>query len=508
MDIHNHPHRYMGAKLIMKDVLLGLLSLCAIITGMNDNAVLASISAHESFIELFRAPQIPDTVYSDTVTSNVLLDGQAFQGANISYALIDTINSTELLIREATTNESGQDIVDSLPVLKHFVGIKAIDKKAYKGLVITSNGTGSDHLIRFTSDAEVNQEGYIYNVLGQRITSIPIQYNPATKTYDAAWRGQEKKDGIYLFQARTTDGDVASKIKHLKDSPGDIDYGATPKEGTEKSTPELKEDGLAASPYKINITHEGLEDFIDTVMVNEGQYEDFFFNVNAVQYADGNIQGLVRFQENGQAVGFAHVEYKRFLDQTTTFDTTANQNGGYMLTVPVFYEPQNPGETKYLVVLTPTSIPFVEKTDTVLVVPGTNGFIHYVNQIPQNQTQDIVGIVRNVYSKNPESGVTVRVINRTTGDLIEEDLTQSDGAYEFDNIPAGTLVKFELGKPGELWMVNNFYDVPQEILDTLVTFNRYFYPATVEVPQVGANTTIQGDGEEIAEMVGPRLHQL
>jgi len=330
---------------------------------------------------VIQTTQTSDTTYSNTVTSNVYLDGIAFQGANISYTLLDSITGSQELIREAITDVNGQDIVDSLPVLK-------------------------------------------------------------------------------------------------------------------------AETGLGASKYIINITHENLEDLVDTVLVQEDTYHDFYFNVTGTQYADGDVWGQIFFVDGGQSPTDANVEYKRLLNQSEIFTTTA-PNGVYNIQVPVVYEEDNPGQTKYIVTLTENGDPFQTEIDTVLVSPGTNGFTHYVNQtLPPDAELDIEGIVRNVYTKQPESGVTVRVINRSTNDLIEEDITGSDGAYEFLDIPQGTLLKFELGKAGELWMVNNEYDVPTTLTDTVDVLNRYFYPKTVEVPQVGTNSTIQGDGEEAAEMVG------
>jgi predicted nucleic acid-binding Zn-ribbon protein len=453
---------------------------------------------------LFMAGQIPDTVYSDAVTSYVLVDGQPVPEATISYTLMDTVNETELLVREALTNELGEDNADSLPVLRFPVGITtAAGQKAYENLIITNNGMGSVHYFSFTSEAkEVAKEGYIVSLPGQKITTLPIKYNTTTKTYNAVWYGQNVQDGIYLFHVPTSNGPVADKIKHIEGRPGHIDYGAEPKEKAEneslRSAEETKE--LAVSKYAINITKEGLEDFVDTVWVQENTPHDFFFNVNEIQYDDAIVNGWIDFTTGGSPTS-ADVEYKRLLNQSETYTTVAT-DGYYQIDVPVVYEPQNPGQTKYIVTISANEDPFITEIDTVLVAPGVNYFQHYVIQQVTEVFQDIQGTVRNVYSKQPESGVIVRVINRNSGELIEEDITGSDGQYFFADISAGTPVEFELGKTGELWMVNNEYDVPEEISDTLVTFNRYFYPKNVEVPQVGTNTTILGDGEEAAEMVG------
>ncbi|RLD37656.1 MAG: hypothetical protein DRI83_03595, partial [Bacteroidetes bacterium] len=417
--------------------------------------------------------QQADTVYTDTVTSQVILDGQPLPDATIAYTLMDTVHGTSSLIREALTDELGQDVVDSLPVLKHSVGIKPINNNAYTGLVITNNGTGSDHLIRFTSDAQqVAEEGYIINLLGQKITSFPINYNSATKTYDAVWRGQNVKEGMYVFHIPTSDGPVAKKIGHVENRPSVIDYGATPEEKDDglKSLEAVTD--LAISKYAINITKEGLENFIDTVWVHEDTPHDFFFNVTGVQYDDGTANGWIEFTAGGTPTN-ANVEYKRLLNQSEIFNTTA-PDGFYQIVVPVVYEPLNPGETKYIVTISQNGDPFITKIDTVLVASGDNYFQHYVTQQATNPEQDIEGIVKHVYTKLPESGVTVRVIDRSTGSLIEEDITGTDGSYFFANIAAGTLVEFELGKSGELWNVNNEFDIPTEIIDTLVTINRYF----------------------------------
>lgn len=659
---------------------------------------------------VMQTPTIPDTVYSDMVTSNVKLNNQPFEGAQISYTLLDTVNNTQLLIREAITNANGQDIIDSLPVLKHYDGID-LHPLAYNDLIITNNGIGSDHLIRFKTDAKsVNKEASIYNIAGQQIAIVPVIYNGITETYDIVWHGQDQNKGIYLFATTTSNGIVSEKILHEKNKPSDIDFNAGTTNNSEqedglKSTRNITDDlavskyaiaitnnnletlldtvlvkensfhnfvfnvnsvqyddanvsgelfftvggqptnanveykrllnqsqkfnttapngnyqidvpvvyeqqnpgqtkyivtltengdpfltevdtvlvspgansfeqyviqttqqsdtvyskivtshvfldgiavdganisytlldsitgnqelirealtntngedivdslpvlraetGLGASKYIINITRDNLEDLIDTVLVKENTFHDFYFNTTGTQYADGDVWGQIDFTDSGgQSPTNANVEYKRLLNQSDLFSTTA-PNGVYNIQVPVVFEQQNPGQTKYIVTISENEDPFITKIDTVLVSPGTNGFLHYVTQIlPPDAEQDFQGIVRHAYTKQPESGVTVRVINRTTNELIDEVITGSDGAYSFENIPQGTLVEFELGKSGELWMVNNEYDIPSPITDTLEVLNRYFYPSTVEVPEVGANSTFQGDGEEAAEMVG------
>jgi len=695
-------------------IFLNLILATLIINGyflFNSKKAKASILS-APFTELSIQKTTPDTVYTKTVTSNVLLESQPFQGAKISYTLLDTTNNTQELIREDSTNVNGQDIADSLPVLSHFGGIKELEPSPYRNMIITNSGMGSNHLIRFTTNAkEVNKEAYIITMLGQQIATIPVTFNQATKTYDAIWKGDNEENGTYLFYTKSTNGRIASKIAHVKNVLSAIDYRASPinepenedglksaksvtedtlaaskfkikitheyledlidtvllKENTFSefyfnvtsilfgngningqirfegssqgpsnadveykrfynqseifattapngiydiqvpvvfeqsnpgktkyivtlsengdpfitkidtvliksglnnlfhyviqntqpsdtvyskivtsniilnaqgfeganisytlldtitgsqqliresvtnsngqdivdSLPVLKaEEGLGASKYIISITHENLEDLIDTVLVKENTFHDFFFNTMGMQYEDGNVYGLIFYEDLTGQPNSANVEYKRLLNQSELFTTTAT-NGAYQLTVPVIFEPENPGKTKYLVTLTENGgDPFETQIDTVLISPETNFIEHYVNQIlPPDPEQDIEGVVRNVYTKLLESGVTVRVINRETGELIEEDITGADGKYSFENIPQGTLVEFELGKPNELWMVNNEFDIPEEIVDTLLTFNRYFYPKTVEVPQVGTNTTFQGSGEEAAEMV-------
>ncbi len=454
---------------------------------------------------LSNAQQI-DTVYSRQVNSYIFVDGQAVPEAEINYTLIDTLSGATKLIRNALTDSLGLDMVDSLPVLKHEVGINDAVNIFSNRITISNNGTGSDHLIRFTSEAEeVSTEAYIVNLLGQKITSIPVQYNSATKTYDAVWKGQAVEEGIYLFHAPTSNGPVASKIKHVENRPSVIDYGAEVEEKEEEIGDGTKSGDaitdLAKTKYAINISKVGLEDFVDTVWVHEDTPHDFFFNVTGIQYDDADVWGQIFFVQGGNSPTNADVEYKRLLNQSEVFNTTA-PNGVYNIQVPVVYEPANPGETKYIVTITENGDPFITQIDTVLVTSGTVGVTHYVTQQASNDNQDIEGIVRNVYTKQAEAGVTVRVRDRTTGDVIDEVVTGSNGEYLFEDFNPGDEIEFELGKPGELWMVNNEYDVPAEIIDTLITFNRYFYPKNVQVPQVGTNTTIVGEGEEAAEMVG------
>ncbi len=101
------------------------------------------VSLHVALLPFFATAQIPtDTTYSDTVTSHVLAEGEPVAGANISYMIIDTVKGTQELIREALTNESGLDIVDSLPVIKHYTGLQPFAKPVNKeDILIASNGT-------------------------------------------------------------------------------------------------------------------------------------------------------------------------------------------------------------------------------------------------------------------------------------------------------------------------------------------------------------------------------
>ncbi len=143
------------------------------------------------------------------------------------------------------------------------------------------------------------------------------------------------------------------------------------------------------------------------------------------------------------------------------------------------------------------------KVDTLLLSPGYNYVETLVEAIPPPiPTQDIEGIVREVYTKNPASGITVRVIDRSDGSLIEEVITGVDGKYSFLDILAETEVEFELGSVDHFWSYNNEYNVPEEFEDTVIVFNRLVYPKSVEIPMVGDNYLIDGDGEEVSEMVG------
>jgi hypothetical protein len=322
-------------------------------------------------------------VYSDSITSNILLNGVPFDGANINYTIWDTITGNQQLIRQAVSNANGQDIVDSLQVMPSLVG-------------------------------------------------------------------------------------------------------------------------LGASKYIINISNSNLENLIDTVLVQEDTKHDFIFNVASTQqYADGNVTAWIEYSDLTGAPSNADVEYKRLLNQSEIFATTA-PGGVYQITVPVVFEPLNPGQTKYIVTISENGgDEFETLIDTILISPNSNLLQHYVNPIiPPDPTLDIEGIVRNVYTKLPESGVTIRLINRTTGLLVDEQVTDANGFYEFLNQEQGALLETELGKSGEFWLTNKEIDVPTAITDTILVQNRYFYPSTVEVPQVGTNTTFQGDGEEAAEMVG------
>ena len=355
----------------------------------------------------------PDTVFSETVNSTILLDNIGYPDVTIKYTLVDTLTGNQQLVNESMSDINGETTIDKLPVLKDYVGVEEIENpKAFDKLVVTNNGTGSNHLIRFTSEAEtVSKEGYIINLTGKTVATIPIKFNAKTETYDLVWDGSSSKSETYIFHTKTTNGIVSSKISNVKNGNNSLDLSNTilgknnSYEDNLKST-EAVQDGLAASRYKVNITHENLEDFVTSVLIKENTYHNFTFNV----------------------------------------------------------EEANPVQT----------------------------YDH----------QDIIGQIFHAYAQMREEGVTIRVINRETGNLIEEQITDEFGIYEFLDIPAGTQVEFELGKPGELWMVNNEYDIPEAPTDTIVSFYRLFYPKQVQVPEVGANSTITGDGAEIAEMVG------
>ena len=454
-----------------------------------------------------KSPTIPDTVYTKEINTKVLLDGYTYEGAQINYTLLDTINNTQELIRTAYSNANGEDIIDSLPILKDYTKINENEYDANKDILITNNGQGSNHLMRIKTDAEsITKEGYIFNSLGQQIATLKLDYNPSTKIYNAVWNGEQVPTGLYTFITKTSNGIISEKILHLENTPTPINKDAGFKEvdtaENNNKSGHARNDDLAASKYANEISDPNLETLLDTTLLKEDTYHDLIYNVTGKHLGDGEVQGWIYFEDLTGQPSNADVEYKRLLSQSEIYNTTAT-NGFYEITVPVVYEQQNPDTTKYLVTLSSNTNEFITQIDTVSVITGPVGFVHYVQQIlPPDATLDIEGVVRHVYTNNPESGVTVRMINRTTGELMEEVTTNSAGEYSFLDIAQGTLVEFELGKVGEIWSVNKEFDVPSPLIDTVKTLNRQFVPSTVEVPEVGTNSTIQGTGEEISEMYG------
>ena len=413
--------------------------------------------------------QIPDTVYSKTVTSTVNLDGDAVEGANISYILLDTINNTQALIREALTNANGQDIVDSLPVLKHYTGIKDLKPNTYEYLIITNNGIGSDHLIRFRTNVQtVSSDAYIMNMQGQQIAALPLEFNVAYNTYDAVWNGESQKDGIYIFYAKTTDGIIANKIIHQENMSSLINYGA----GHDKKENALKTLSIddAVSKYAIEITHESLEDLLDTVNVQENTMHDFFFNATGIQYANGDIFGNILFTEGGSPTN-ANVEYKQYNNQSNIFNTTA-PSGMYNLQVPIVYEELNPGQTKYILTLTENGDPFETLTDTVLVSPGVNNFTHHVVQTIEPPIDTVYSdiITSNVFlNGNPFEGANISytLLDSITGnqELIREAITNENGQDIVDSLP---VLAAESGLGASKYIITVTNENLEDLIDTVL----------------------------------------
>ncbi len=144
------------------------------------------------------------------------------------------------------------------------------------------------------------------------------------------------------------------------------------------------------------------------------------------------------------------------------------------------------------------------------IINGTINLIYSLTPdagIPQQQ--DLGGIIVDKITGNLLSGVTARVREQGTNDLLGETITNSNGEYLLEDIPAGKNVYFVIGGLSDHFAFNgDEYELPDVIqveADTSkLVFNYDLGNKIITVPGSGG-LTVNPFGDQIDEMyIGPQ----
>jgi hypothetical protein len=287
--------------------------------------------------------------------------------------MLDTINQIKQLIKEGVTDQEGELIIDSLPVISNFVGINDLSGFVMdeNQIIISNNGTASDHSILIKTKQKIAKQGFIIDINGRFIAPVKLSFNPLLQAYEGNWRGSAFKSGTYVFYAETTIGGIAGKINHISGVPG-VANQIDPNNISTNSMKikNLKESTSIYSKYEIEVNSEHGETFTKSVYIYEQSTYDFDFAIQHLPIPDARINGIVTINRTTLAPN-AVMSWKSLLSNEE-FITYTNANGFYSKDdIPVAIDSQftNPEwDRYYLTINIGDTISF--KVDPVTVISG------------------------------------------------------------------------------------------------------------------------------------------
>ncbi len=312
-----------------------------------------------------------DTVYSGQIHVYTSILTFPLPNASVKFSIIDTINQIKQLITEGVTDQNGALIIERLPIISNFVGINdlsgfIIDENQ---LIISNNGTASDHSILIKTKQKIAKQGFIIDINGRLIEPVRLNFNPVLQAYEGNWRGSAFKSGTYVFYTETTNGPIAEKINHVSGLPGENSQ-AIPHNFSSFPEKKLKESALINSKYEIEVNSEVSEPFKKYVYIYEQSTQDFDFTIEHLPISDARINGVVTINQTILASN-AVMSWKSLLSDEE-FYTYTDANGLYHKDdVPVTIDNQftHPEwDRYYLSINIGDSITF--KVDPVTVISG------------------------------------------------------------------------------------------------------------------------------------------
>lgn len=314
-----------------------------------------------------------DTTYSAQVRIHTSILDFPLPDAEVKFSMIDTINQSKQLIKQGTTNQNGELIIDSLPILKNFVGISELEepKNQENKIKISNNGTGSAHSILIKSNQKLSKEGLILGMDGRIVANINLFFDPTSLTYQGFWNGEGMKTGVYVFYVQSQNGHVAEKINHFANHPGEQNQIYFDAENQFPSlNRNLKEVTMEKAKYEVEISSEVGETFNQLVYIQEQATHEFDFSINHLPIPNAEIQGVVTINRTIQAPN-AVMSWSSLLSNEG-FVTYTDTNGFYSKNdIPVAIDGQftNPEwDRYYLTINIGDTITF--KVDPVLVFSG------------------------------------------------------------------------------------------------------------------------------------------
>jgi hypothetical protein len=106
---------------------------------------------------------------------------------------------------------------------------------------------------------------------------------------------------------------------------------------------------------------------------------------------------------------------------------------------------------------------FLETNSTIQVYQDTNGEINgskVVNLNPIPNSQDLTTIIREYNTLNPDSNVTVDLIQDSNGAVLDSQVTDGSGAATFSAVPGETAVHLKVSEAGSYTITYGTYTTP------------------------------------------------
>ena len=307
-----------------------------------------------------------DTIYTGQIHVYTSILEFPLPNAQVKFTLVDTISQISSLVFEGSTDANGDLIIDKLPIFNSYVGIENPGHDQIKEMIITNNGTASDHGIQIKLNLRSAVQGFVLDMQGRIVDEIYMTYNPFTSLHEGRWEASHQKTGTYIFYVQTATQSIAGKINHVSNHPSQI-----PNFNLLKSQQNLlKEFNSESSKFNIEVSSEVGEMVEQTIYISENEAKELNFAINHLPIAYARIEGTVTMDRSILAPN-AKMEWScLYSDDSFTIYTDAN--GFYHkddVPVPIDDNFTNPEATRYyLTVHIGDSITF--KVDPVYLISG------------------------------------------------------------------------------------------------------------------------------------------
>ena len=243
----------------------------------------------------------------------------------------DAYNSQATLTRVASP-DSTYTFIDTAPgiilydnVYIDFANSKPTPAQSSAPDKPTVISAGQDHNIIFESKQAPSQQGLIYNMQGQVITQVPIQWDGETAS--AYYNPKSLPGGTYVFSTTTPQGRVSTKLLQTNSNrrigKQTIDDKFSVQTPHTKST---QEQMTAQTQYDITISAPRFWDKDTTVTLQEGNNSDMIVHLDSLpQHVDFPV--FVGDNSSLQPLDSVVVKLLRASDSTVVAQDTTNSLG-------------------------------------------------------------------------------------------------------------------------------------------------------------------------------------